>query len=78
MGRLPQHPIMGMLFKPPKVKVPKAADPPPAPTIDTAMRDRNETNRARRRMGLRGNIAAGGLGLTLGPSNAAPKTLTGQ
>lgn len=69
---------MGALFKTPKVNVPKAADPPPVPTIDQATRDQNETKRVRRRRGLQGNIFAGGLGLTVPSPNAAPKTLTGQ
>ena len=68
---------MSFLFKAPKVNVPKAADPPPVPTIDTAARDRNETQRFRRRRGLPGNIAAGTLGLTVAPGNAPLKTLTG-
>lgn len=69
---------MTALFKTPKVNVPKAADPPQVPTIDQATRDQNETQRARRRRGLQGNVFAGALGLTTGSGTAAPKTLTGQ
>jgi hypothetical protein len=71
------HP-MTALFKKPKVNIPQAADPAPVPTIDQATQNRNETQRARRRRGLVGNVVAGGLGLTVGSQNAAPKQLTGQ
>lgn len=69
---------MSALFKKPKVTIPQAADPPPVPTIDQATQNRNETQRARRRRGMAGNVMAGSLGLTVGQQNAAPKQLTGQ
>ena len=68
---------MGALFKTPKVTVPKAADPPPTPTIDEGARQRTETNRVRRRSGLRGNLYAGALGVTTAQPPAGGKTTTG-
>ena len=69
---------MGALFKTSKVNIPKAADPPPTPTIDEGARQRTETNRIRRRGGLRGNIVAGQLGVTMGAAPTPPKLTTGQ
>ena len=69
---------MSALFRTPRVNIPKAADPPPTPTIDEGARARTETNRVRRRSGLRGNVFAGGLGVTTGAPPTAPKSLTGQ
>ncbi len=69
---------MTALFKTPKVKVPKAETPAPAPTIDEASRDRTESGRLRRRRGLSGNILTGPLGAAISPQNAPPKQLTGQ
>lgn len=67
-----------LIWKQPKVKIPKAEQAPPAPTVDDAARDRNESERLRRRRGSQSNQHTGPLGAPI-PSSAAPvKTLTGQ
>jgi hypothetical protein len=69
---------MSMLFKTPKVKVPKAEAPPPVPTVDDAARERTESDRIRRRKGSRANSYTGPLGAAISQSVTPPKTLTGQ
>jgi hypothetical protein len=69
---------MGFLFKAPKVKVPKAETPAPAPTIDDTVRQRTESDRLRRRRGSQGNIMTGPLGASIPAGNTPVKQLTGQ
>lgn len=69
---------MSVLFKTPKVKVPKAEAPPPVPTIDDASRERTETNRVRKRTGSKSNSFTGPLGAPIPPAATPSKQLTGQ
>lgn len=69
---------MSVLFKKPKINVPKAPTPDPVPTIDDAARTRTETDRLRRRRGMAGNILTGPLGAMVPAGNLGAKTLTGQ
>lgn len=70
--------LMSMLFKPPKVRVPKPEPPIPVPTIDDAARQRTEGDRLRRRRGVMGTMRTGPLGAVIPATAAAPKQLTGQ
>jgi|JRYC01.1.fsa_nt_gb hypothetical protein len=69
---------MSALFKTPKVRVPKVEPPAPIPTIDDAARQRTESDRLRRRRGVRDTMRTGPLGAVIPATAAAPKQLTGQ
>lgn len=69
---------MSVLFKTPKVKVPKAEAAAPAPTIDDAAKERTESERLRRRRGTQSNMFTGPLGSVIPASATPPKQLTGQ
>lgn len=69
---------MTSLFSAPKVQVPKAPEPIPTPTIDTAQQNKAESDRIRRRRGAAGNVMTGPMGAIVPASSLGTKQLTGQ
>lgn len=69
---------MSSLFRAPKVNIPKAPEPIPAPSIDQAQANKTESDRIRRRRGAAGNLLSGPMGAIVPSSSLGVKTLTGQ
>jgi hypothetical protein len=69
---------MTSLFRAPKVNIPKAPEPIPTPSIDTAQANKTESDRIRRRRGAAGNQLTGPMGAIVPASSLGTKQLTGM